>query len=80
MTITYQKLEILQSLNNLDAAQSEKVLNFINGLLKAPEDNLHQRYVRTLAMEEIGQALREIKTFSSLSTLNPHSQESTANT
>lgn len=61
MTITYQKLEILQSLNNLDAAQSEKVLNFIQGLVRAPENDQHQQYVRTRAMKEIGQALREIR-------------------
>ncbi len=61
MTATYQKLEILQSLNNLDAVQSEKVLHFIKGLLQTPERDLRHHYMRSKAMKEIGQALQELR-------------------
>ena len=33
MTVTYQKLELLQTIQNLDAVQSEKVLDFIKSEL-----------------------------------------------
>jgi hypothetical protein len=58
MTTTYQKLEILQSLNNLDAAQSEKVLNYIKGLLCVQQEEFyHHNIKRHRAMKEIGKAL-----------------------
>jgi len=63
MTITYQKLQLLQSLNNLDAEQSEEVLNFIRALTGRTGNDLHQRRDRTRAMKEIGQALLEIRSF-----------------
>lgn len=63
MTITYQKLQLLQSLNNLDADQSEEVLNFIRSLTGRTGNDLHQQRVRTRAMKEIGQALLEIRSF-----------------
>lgn len=61
MTITYQKLELLQTVRNLDAVQSEKVLDFIRGLAKTPENDRDQQRVKTRAMKEIGQALLEIR-------------------
>lgn len=61
MTTTYQKLAIVQSLNSLDAVQSEKVLRFIQGLLQRPERDLRHQYLRSKAMKEIGQALRELR-------------------
>jgi hypothetical protein len=61
MTITYQKLELLQTVQNLDAVQSEKVLDFIRGLAKTPENDRDQQRVKTRAMKEIGQALLEIR-------------------
>lgn len=61
MTTTYQKLEIVQSLNRLDAVQSEQVLDFIRGLLhNRSTDANHHQYLRRKAMKEIGQALREL--------------------
>ena len=60
MTITYQKLELLQTVQNLDAVQSEKVLDFIKCLVKAPANDRDQ-HVKTRAMKEIGQALLEIR-------------------
>jgi hypothetical protein len=58
MTTTYQKMEILRSLNNLDTAQSEKVLNYIRGLLFTEQKEFyHHNIKRHRAMEEIGQAL-----------------------
>jgi hypothetical protein len=60
MTTTYQKMEILRSLNNLDAAQSEKVLNYIKGLLFVQQKEFyHQNIKRHRAMKEIGQALSQ---------------------
>jgi hypothetical protein len=58
MTTTYQKMEILRSLRNLDAAQSEKVLNYIKGLLFVEQkESYHQNIKRHRAMKEIGDAL-----------------------
>lgn len=59
MTTTYHKLEILQSLNRLDAVQSEQVLDYIRRLLHTPQTDLHRQHFRRKAMKEIGQALRE---------------------
>jgi hypothetical protein len=59
MTTKYQKLEILQFLNRLDAVQSEQVLDYIKRLLHNPQPDFHRQYVRRKAMKEIGQALRE---------------------
>ncbi|HET9487285.1 MAG TPA: hypothetical protein VFO54_07625 [Chryseosolibacter sp.] len=61
MTTSHNKLEILQSLNSLDAVQSEKVLDYIRGLLQHPQQDFHRHYFRRKAMKEIGQALREIR-------------------
>lgn len=61
MTTTHPKQEILQSLNNLDAAQSEKVLDFIRGLLKNSHNDLQQQTIKRQALREIGQALRELR-------------------
>jgi len=61
MTTIHQKLEILQTLNRLDAVQSEKVLDYIKGLLYSPQNDFHRQYVRRKAMKEIGQALRGIR-------------------
>ena len=65
MTTTYQKLEILQCLNNLDAAQSEKVLNYIKGLLNVQQSESYYRNIRRYrAMKEIDQALGEARNWS----------------
>lgn len=61
MTTTYQKQEILQSLHTLDAAQSEKVLDFIKGLLHTHQREQQHQNIKRQAMREIGLALREIR-------------------
>ena len=57
MTTTNQKEEILRSLSNLDAFQSEMVLNYINGLLYVRQRDAYYSVKRHQAMKEIGQAL-----------------------
>ena len=65
MTTTLQKQEILQSLNSLDTAQSEKVLNYIKGLLYVQRKEFyHQNLKRHKAMKEITQALGQVGKFS----------------
>ncbi|MEX2230621.1 MAG: hypothetical protein WD824_00565 [Cyclobacteriaceae bacterium] len=64
MTTTLQKQEILQSLNSLDPAQSEKVLNYIRGLLSVQQKEFyHQNLKRHQAMREISQALGQARKF-----------------
>ena len=58
MTTTNRKLEILQSLNNLDAVQSEIVLKFIKGLVQGERNQIFHQHIKRKAMKEIGQALR----------------------
>lgn len=58
MTTTNRKQEIIQSLHNLDAVQSEKVLAYIKGLLKNESDAAYH-YTKRRAMREISQALRQ---------------------
>ena len=59
MTTTNQKLEILQSLNNLDAVQSEIVLKFIKGLIQGDLHRTAHQHLKRKAMREIGQALKQ---------------------
>lgn len=59
MTTTNQKLEILQSLNQLDTVQSEIVLKFIKGLVHEKRSHPVRQYLKRRAMKEIGQALRQ---------------------
>lgn len=59
MTTINQKQEILQSLSSLDAVQSEKVLDFIKGLLPGYENDLRHQHLKSRAMKEINQALRQ---------------------
>ena len=59
MTTTNQKQEIVRSLNNLDAVQSEKVLSFIKGLIHNEPNDLYQQHLKRKAMQEIGQALQQ---------------------
>jgi len=59
MTTTNQKLEIMQSLNNLDALQSEIVLKFIQGLIQGDVNRAAHHHFKRKAMREIGQALKQ---------------------
>ncbi|MGC1242787.1 MAG: hypothetical protein WA874_14445 [Chryseosolibacter sp.] len=61
MTTTHPKQEILQSLNNLDAAQSGQVLEFIKGLLNTNHRESRHQTIKRKALREIGQALRELE-------------------
>ena len=64
MTTTYQKQELVQSLQDLDAAQSEKVLIYIRGLLSVQQrESYRQNVKRHRAMKEIGQALGQSGTW-----------------
>jgi len=62
MTTTSQNQEILHSLKSLDAAQSEKVLDFIRGLLRSHHQERYYQRAKNQAMEEIRQALGQPRT------------------
>ena len=57
MTVTHQKLEILESLGSLDQVQTEEVLNYIKGLLQTPKAEADYNRFKREAMKEIRQAL-----------------------
>ena len=57
MTVTHQKLKILESLGSLDQVQTEEVLNYIKGLLQAPKAEADYNRFKREAMKEIRQAL-----------------------
>lgn len=61
MTTTRQKQEILQSLNSLDPAQSDKVLNYIKGLIHGDQKEDHYRALKRQAMKEISLALGQLR-------------------
>ncbi|HEY9486972.1 MAG TPA: hypothetical protein VIQ51_01490 [Chryseosolibacter sp.] len=63
MTTTNQKQEIVQSLRHLDAVQSEKVLNFIKGLLDVEHNDLHHQHLKVKALKEISHALQAQHSF-----------------
>lgn len=58
MTTINQKYQIVESLNSLDQMQTEKVLEYIKGLMYASQDEAasHQQLKRQ-ALKEIRQAL-----------------------
>jgi hypothetical protein len=58
MITTTQKLQILESLSYLDQAQSDKVLSFINSLLKSPKEDVKYKRWKSEAMKEIRKALQ----------------------
>jgi hypothetical protein len=57
MTTINQKHQILESLNLLDQSQAEKVLAYIEGLTKAPREEVNYQRQKREAMNEIRQAL-----------------------
>lgn len=59
MTSTNRKQEIVRSLNNLNADQSEQVLNFIRGLISREQNDLYHQYFKSKAIQEIGKALQQ---------------------
>ena len=57
MTSFHQRHEILDSLESLDSTQTEKVLEFIKGLMhKTPDEASYKRFKQE-AMKEIRSAL-----------------------
>ena len=61
MTTIHQKNQILESLDSMDKAQMEKVMIYIQGLLKYPkQENPYHRF-KSQAIKEIQKALRENK-------------------
>lgn len=61
MTNKNDRLQILESLNSLDNTQTEKVLNYIKGLVNGPEkQNNHN--IKREAMKQIRLALGRDRT------------------
>jgi hypothetical protein len=58
MSSATQKLQILESLSTLDAAQTEKVLSYIRSLAAMPREEERYRQYKRRAMKEIRKALR----------------------
>ncbi len=57
MTVINKKHEILESIQNLDQAQTEKVLDYIRGLVKVTRDDAKYQTLKRQALKEIRQAL-----------------------
>jgi hypothetical protein len=57
MTNIHQKHQILESLNSLDQAQAEKVLEYIKGLMVPSREGSGYRKLKREAMKEIRHAL-----------------------
>lgn len=57
MTMTYDRLRILESVSNLDAGQAEKVLEYIKGLSRESADEASYKRFKLQAMQEIRMAL-----------------------
>ena len=64
MTMTYNRLRILESLSDLDSTQAEKVLEYIKGLSMRTKDEETYQMFKHQAMQEIRLALNneQIKT------------------
>ena len=61
MTTINQKQEIVQSLGNLDAVQSEKVLEYIKTLLNRRRDEKNDDSRKGEIMKEINRALGQAR-------------------
>lgn len=58
MSSSIQKMQILESLNALDASQTEKVLSYIRSLTNVSRDDMRYKLYKREAMKEIRKALR----------------------
>jgi hypothetical protein len=58
---TMSKLAILESLDSMDHAQMEKVLQYIKDVLRQEQATYNNRRFRQQAMEQIRHALRSEK-------------------
>jgi hypothetical protein len=63
MTTFHQKHQILASLESLDGGQTEKVLEYIQGLLSKPRKEADYKRFKKKAINEIRRALGEDRTF-----------------
>ena len=59
MRLVESKRRILDSLNEMDKSQADKVLEYIQGLLMSPNDQRDYQRFKSSAMQQINQALRE---------------------
>jgi len=57
MTSFHQRHQILESLNSLDSTQTEKVLEYIKGLMYTGQDEASYKRFKREAMKEIRSAL-----------------------
>jgi mRNA-degrading endonuclease RelE of RelBE toxin-antitoxin system len=57
MTTIDQKHQILESLDALDQAQTEKVIDYIKALLYTPRDDARYQKLKREGMKEIRKAL-----------------------
>jgi hypothetical protein len=57
MTVFNKKHQILESLEDLDYAQTEKVLDYIRGLIKSSRDDARYQLLKREALKEIREAL-----------------------
>ena len=57
MTNFLHKHQILESLDSLDSAQTEKVLEYIKGLVTPSKEAIGNKKLKREAMKEIRQAL-----------------------
>jgi hypothetical protein len=60
-----QKHQILESLDTLDQNQTEKVLNYINGLINVSREDVRYQSLKREAIKEIRQALSKGRKLSS---------------
>ena len=57
MNSVTEKLQILESLNALDKTQTEKVLDYIKGMMAPNKEEIEYKRSKREAMKEIRQAL-----------------------
>lgn len=65
MTNIHHKHQILESLDSLNQAQSEKVLEYIKGLLVPSKEETGYKKLKREALKEIRQALGNSRTLNS---------------
>ena len=59
MRLVESKRRILDSLNEMDKSQADRVLEYIQDLLMSPKDQREYQHFKSSAMKQINQALRE---------------------
>ena len=56
MISLHQKHQIMETLNAMDAEQTEKVLNYMKGMVHTTDEKAHQQF-KTQALRQIRRAL-----------------------